>query len=397
MFKKLRTILFWVHLVVGLSAGLIVAVMSATGGLMAFEPQLLEWVERDRRRVDPPAPGAARLPLEQVLERVAAARPGSAPAAVTVFADPTAAVQVTLGRREGVHVDPYRGDVRPFGAAALRRVMQVAIEWHRYLGATGENRPVGRALTGAANLLFLFLGLSGLYLWWPRRWSDRALRLSLWFRRGLSGKTRDFNWHNVIGFWSLSVLIVLTASGMMISYSWVSNLIPRLTGDPIPTTRGPVAAPVPLPDPPTPSARPLPMERLFVAAGQHVPAWKSITWRVPAGAPGSGRRVATTLSVKPAAPWPLFATVSVSLHPFTGRVVRAETHQDFNLARRIRSWLRFLHTGEALGWPGQLVAGVVSLAATVLVWTGFALAWRRLVPRRRRAAPDDPSPPAATR
>jgi uncharacterized iron-regulated membrane protein len=386
MFRRLRTILFWIHLVAGLSAGLVIAVMGATGAAMAFEPQLLEWIERDRRRVDPPAAGTARLPVEQLLARVAAARPGSAPAAITVFADPTAAVQVTLGRREGVHVDPYRGDVRPFGAGTLRKVLQVAIEWHRYLGTTGENRPVGRAITGAANALFLFLALSGLYLWWPRRWSDRALRLSLWFRRGLTGKTRDFNWHNVIGFWSLPVLIVLTASGMIISYPWASNLIARITGDPIPTTRGPGGAAVPLPSPPAAGARPLPLERLFAAAAQQVPGWKSIIWRIPAAPPGGARpAVASTLSVKPNDAWPLFSSVSVSIDPFTGQVLRGETFQDFNRARKVRFWLRFLHTGEALGWPGQLLAGVASAGATVLVWTGFALAWRRLRPRRWRS------------
>jgi uncharacterized iron-regulated membrane protein len=39
--------------------------------------------------------------------------------------------------------------------------------------------------------------------------------------------------------------------------------------------------------------------------------------------------------------------------------------------------MRFLHTGEALGWPGQLLAGLFSLFSVVLVYTGFALAWRR--------------------
>jgi uncharacterized iron-regulated membrane protein len=39
--------------------------------------------------------------------------------------------------------------------------------------------------------------------------------------------------------------------------------------------------------------------------------------------------------------------------------------------------MRFAHTGEVLGLPGQTVAGIVSAGAVVLVWTGFALAWRR--------------------
>ena len=71
------------------------------------------------------------------------------------------------------------------------------------------------------------------------------------------------------------------------------------------------------------------------------------------------------------------------MDPFTGKVLRREGYGDFNQARRVRFWLRFLHTGEALGWPGQLAAGLVSLGATLLVWTGFALAWRRLLRRKR--------------
>ena len=43
-----------------------------------------------------------------------------------------------------------------------------------------------------------------------------------------------------------------------------------------------------------------------------------------------------------------------------------------------RLWMRFLHTGEALGAGGQLMAGIASLGAAMLVWTGLALALRRL-------------------
>jgi uncharacterized iron-regulated membrane protein len=36
-----------------------------------------------------------------------------------------------------------------------------------------------------------------------------------------------------------------------------------------------------------------------------------------------------------------------------------------------------LHTGEAVGWLGQLVAGIASLGGGVLVFTGLALSFRR--------------------
>jgi uncharacterized iron-regulated membrane protein len=62
----------------------------------------------------------------------------------------------------------------------------------------------------------------------------------------------------------------------------------------------------------------------------------------------------------------------------TGDVVRWETFADQNLGRRLRSLARFTHTGEAFGLIGQTVAGLASFAGAMLVWTGTALAIRRL-------------------
>ena len=73
----------------------------------------------------------------------------------------------------------------------------------------------------------------------------------------------------------------------------------------------------------------------------------------------------------------------------TGAVEKAEDFQSLSAGRRLRSWLRFAHTGEIYGLLGQTVAGLVSLGAVVLVYTGFALAVRRLsawVGRRRAPA-----------
>ncbi|NJM54172.1 MAG: PepSY domain-containing protein [Blastocatellia bacterium] len=50
----------------------------------------------------------------------------------------------------------------------------------------------------------------------------------------MGGKARDFNWHNVIGFWSSLILIILTLTAAVISYQWAGNLLYILTGNEIP-------------------------------------------------------------------------------------------------------------------------------------------------------------------
>ena len=46
--------------------------------------------------------------------------------------------------------------------------------------------------------------------------------------------------------------------------------------------------------------------------------------------------------------------------------------------------MRFAHTGEVLGIPGQTLAGLVSLGGVVLAWTGITLTLRRFAAWRGR-------------
>jgi uncharacterized iron-regulated membrane protein len=88
----------------------------------------------------------------------------------------------------------------------------------------------------------------------------------------------------------------------------------------------------------------------------------------------------------------------LTLDRATGEVVRWEPASNNTAGRRLRSWLRFAHTGEVYGLAGQTVAGLVSLGGAFLVFTGLSLAWRRFYSWRGRRAGGGRSqaaPPAA--
>jgi hypothetical protein len=54
-----------------------------------------------------------------------------------------------------------------------------------------------------------------------------------------------------------------------------------------------------------------------------------------------------------------------------------EPFSSYTRGRRLRSFLRFAHTGEVAGIIGQTIAGLGSFGACFLVYTGLALVWRR--------------------
>jgi uncharacterized iron-regulated membrane protein len=368
----IRMIFFWLHLAAGLSAGAVVFIMSVTGVLLTYERQIV--ANADRGLWSLPPEGASRLPVTALLSKACEAGQGELPTSITVRSDPAAPASINLGRETTLYVSPYTGEILGEGNQAVRRFFRVVTDWHRWLGASGESRATGRAITGASNLAFLFLVGSGFYLWWPRIWKWPSLRSVVFFRRGLKGKARDFNWHNVIGVWSAAPLFLIVLSGVVISYPWASDLLYRVTGSEAarrrpepPRERGSAA-------PSVPDFRGL--DEGMAVAEARVAKWRSITIR---------------FSPSPEEPWSFAIDrgngarpdlrAQLTIDRNTGEVARFQPYSDQVLAQRIRGWLRFLHTGEALGIPGQTAAGLVSGGAALLVFTGLSLSWRRFFGR----------------
>jgi len=144
--------------------------------------------------------------------------------------DPTEPVEAAFGRERTVFLDAYTGAILGEGLPRVRRFFQTVTEWRPWLATGSENRAAGRAVTGACNLAFLFLILSGPFLWLPRRFSWQHIRPVPRPRWSLSGKARDFNWHNSLGIWSALPLAVIVASAVVMSYPWANNLLYTLTG-----------------------------------------------------------------------------------------------------------------------------------------------------------------------
>jgi uncharacterized iron-regulated membrane protein len=385
----LRHTFFWLHLVAGVVAGLVIAIMAFTGTAIAFEKELVAWAESDVRFVTPPEETTKRESVNELLRRVHEVQSNARPTSITISANLASATAIALGRDAVYYVNPYTGEIRKPSSTRVRDFMHLMESWHRSLGFSGEqSRGVGKIITGACNAAFLFLAVSGLYLWWPHHWSGRGIKALAVFNLRLAGKARDFNWHNSIGLWTAPILIVLTLTALPISYHWANNLVYRLTGTEPPAqgTRsrpGSGASAIVVPSL-EPSAKPLAYDALLTTVQHEFPQWSEITFRL---VPDRGDRPrlppAVNVTVRAADQWPLFATTTLTLDPFTGIVLRKEIFADQNAGRRMRMWTRFLHTGEALGWPGKLLAALASSGALVLVWTGFALSWRRFFPRQK--------------
>jgi uncharacterized iron-regulated membrane protein len=209
--------------------------------------------------------------------------------------------------------------------------------------------------------------------------------------KAATSKARDFNWHHVFGIWSAVPLAVVVATATVFSYPWASDLVYRAFGEEPPVRGGGGRG-----GPPQAAAAPpaewiegtgssmLGLDELFARAAAHGD-WRTLTLTLPTDANATTVRFA----VDEGNGGQPQLRHTLTLDATSGAVASYAPFSSQTPGQQARSWVRFLHTGEALGIVGQTIAGVVSFTSVLMVWTGIALAWRRLVSplfRRRPTA-----------
>jgi len=390
----LRRILFWAHLSCGVLAGVFILSMSFTGVLLTYEHQIVDAAQL-RNHVQPGA-GQARLSVDALADAARVAAANETGRLSLIFdADPTAPVTVNAGRVATALLDPYTGATLRDAAAASRGFFRAVENWHRWLGDNA--RTVRANLQDYANLLFLFITISGLYLWLPAVWRWRTVRGLLFFQRKYTNaRIRDFNWHHVFGAWMLIPLFLIALSGVVMSFPWANNLVyaafgeqpPQRGGAPAPSAASSAQPVVPAQTTATAASSSAAesrasLQQLFDAAAARIDNWQRIT--VPLAGRGASIDLAVELrSQERRAPrrTVVLSRADALVMQVQGAGGPAATP---SRGQRARTWMRFVHTGEQYGMAGQTVAGLASLAACLLVYTGLALAWRRLiVPLYRR-------------
>jgi uncharacterized iron-regulated membrane protein len=260
------------------------------------------------------------------------------------------------------------------GETGTGKVFETITLVHRWFALEGDGLQVGKAFTNIANLIFIFLAATGLYLWVTPifRWVVLKSKMKL-NSKPPTGKARDYNWHHVFSFWMYVPILVMSVTGAVIAYSWANTLVFAAFGEAPQSLRAPPAEVSSVGSAEVPVGAASLQDKLEVCSAL-VSNWKTITF--PAGA---SLAAPTTYDIDYGNGAQPHLRVQAVVSP-EGEVTRqTETFKERTRGTRARLVIRFLHTGEVLGVFGQTFAGLGSIATLFLVWSGFALSYRRLV------------------
>ncbi|MDQ1208444.1 sulfite reductase (NADPH) flavoprotein alpha-component [Acinetobacter baylyi] len=210
----LKKIFFQIHWFLGISAGLILALMGVTGAIYSYDQQILKLINQDSYVVQ--AQASPKLTPAELYQYFQKKSPEIKINSITIVKDPTASSTVNIqkeGERRGYNmmVNPYTAEVLP--EIKGRGFFQFVQQLHRTL----TFGPVGKQITGACTLILIFFVLSGLYLRWPKKHSWRQW---LFVKPKLKGRNFIWDLHAVVGTWVVVFYLILACTGLYWSYDW---------------------------------------------------------------------------------------------------------------------------------------------------------------------------------
>lgn len=237
----------WLHLWLGLVSGIIVLTVTLSGTVFVFCDEIIDLCGGNAKYVQAPVNAKKMTPEallvqfhQQVPDRKAfyfdtykeADRSFRVASATKPPKDKNADKAEKPKKKErgprGVfayhYLNPYTGKV--IGSTKSYEFFYVVAHIHAQLLA-GK---FGKTVVGIASIIFFIQLISGLILWWPKKWNKTTRTTAFKIKSGTKWRRKNYDFHNVFGFYSLLPAVFITITGLIMAYEVLTNLTQQAFG-----------------------------------------------------------------------------------------------------------------------------------------------------------------------
>jgi sulfite reductase (NADPH) flavoprotein alpha-component len=370
MFKRW---LFQIHWLLGISAGLVLALMGLTGALYCFSDELIQYLDPAITKVNPN--GRIALPPAELLVRVRRKSPNVS--SLTLSEKPGDAARVgfmnpvsgsSQKKFELRYLDPYTGEL--LGKPASEDFFRTVLNLHRHLSLD----KIGESITGASTLALVFLVFSGLVLRWPNTKMER-LSWRTWLRMKVRQKGRDFlaQLHAVSGTWLLLFYLLAALTGLTWSYERYRSGLTSLVGvNKSQAIKATIKSTVPTDKPSLISNGEPDIALVWKTFRAKVPHYQKLIMLLPS-TPAQSVQI---LYLDPLATH-FYANNRIVIDSISGEVEKHELYADKTKAEKFMASLYAMHSGHFFGFNGRLMMMLASLSLPFFVITGWLMYLQR--------------------
>lgn len=353
--SRVHFYLFKLHRIGGVAAGLLLLILGVSGSVMAFSGQIDCVLHPSLFKV---VPKGQPLSLSQLASNAASVLHAgesigtSLPSTRADASDSFIVFGAPHRIPRQIFVDQYTG--RVLGSLSSVRFTSIMKELHSIAG-----------VLGCSSIILVFLVLSGLYLWWPRKQ----------IKIGLSGNVQrlSFDLHNVIGLFASLFLFLFAVTGIYMALGPPSYAI----------TSKPVTQPAF--STPHVGLKPVSLD-LVATAAKHVLPGATVLWIVIPRQPSEAYFVKMRFPEDRSDN----GSSAVWIDQFSGKVITVANSRAVPLGNKLQTISRVIHTGAVFGDGGRAFAAFMSLILALQILTGLLLWWNRSRRKLPRASASQP-------
>ncbi|MEB2783783.1 PepSY-associated TM helix domain-containing protein [Algoriphagus persicinus] len=214
---SLRKSIGKIHLWLGLSSGLVVFIVAVTGCIYAFQAEIKELtypflsVEPQERAVLAPSKiskiAQEAFPEGHLHAILYPTREKSAQAIFFSYGEGNDHYQIA-------YINPYSGELLQL-KDEYADFFRIVLDGHFYLWLPPE---IGQPVVASFTLVFLFMVISGLILWWPKK--KKNLNQSLKIKWSSRWRRKNYDLHQVLGFYVMTFALVFAVTGLVWGFLW---------------------------------------------------------------------------------------------------------------------------------------------------------------------------------
>ena len=220
--EVLKKIIHKIHLVLGLTSGIIVFILAITGCIYAFEREIQDATQEYRYVAAEHKPA---LPPGRLYEIATAALPDKVVHSVS-YSDPSRAAVLTFYHWDEVtgtdyyylmYINPYTGEVLQTKNMD-EDFFRFILDGHFYLWLPPA---IGQPVVASATLVFVAMLITGIILWFPRNKAARRQRFSIKWKS--KWRRKNFDLHSVLGFYVMLFGLVFAITGLVFGFEWFAK------------------------------------------------------------------------------------------------------------------------------------------------------------------------------
>jgi uncharacterized iron-regulated membrane protein len=352
---------FYLHLYSGLIVGLLIFVVSLTGSIVVYKPEIERTLIRQISHVPP---GSHPMSFQLLYDQVRASQPKSYKiinAYLYPRSDLAWSFRVQGPKGDGrvqVYIDQYRGTI--LGEDHFKGK---ATEWIYDLHVNLLSGKIGLLINGIGALVLTLLCLTGLVIWWPGR---KRWQFGFRYEWRARWKRQNYDLHKLAGAFSLALIAVIAVSGAYFAF-------PRMIERPVEWVTGKPALRVPPRTQPVKAPKPN-LDMVLATAERAMPGGETSLFTFPgkAGQPYSLRKYMP-------GDWRRTGDNLVYLDQYTGAVLRVDYHANLPWGIRFVRDVAPLHYGTFAGDWSRVLWLIIGLMPPLLFVSGSLMWWNRVL------------------